>query len=307
MPLTSRVEAFQGLRILAAFGIVVFHSNATEVTRYIGGAGVVVFLFLTAYLSSVSTSGSDFSRVAGDRASRVLGPWLFWTAFYFGIVLLRATRGNYSFFESLGPWTLLRGTWYHLWYLPYAFVVSLTIIYLKPKLSRIKPTLIIAICTLLSVGIWALRRSIQLDYNMPSEASMWVAGFALVPNAYGAVIATKLATTTARQFALSTLFLVPIGFNLALFAFDPYSDVISIVLGLILARVAISINVPKMKVVDWLSSLCLGVYLVHPFVMLCLEQVPVTLPIWGQIWIVFVSSVALTAALRSIRLIKRFV
>ena len=302
----DRIEALQWLRLLGAFGIVLFHCTTITGLKYVGGAGIIIFLFLTAFLGTLSTSGNEFKSFVKRRASRILEPWLFWSAFYFCLVLARASRGNYSWFESLTPWTLVDGTWYHLWYLPYAFVASLAIVYLKPKFENTKISQVVMVCAVLSVLLWGVRLWLRREYGLSAGAGMWLAGFALLPTGYGAARARELVSPGPRHKALAFLFLAPIGFNLIPLSLYSEPDCISIVLGLALLWFVPELRLPSVKFIDRLAATSLGVYLLHPFIIECAYQLPVKLPFWTAIWFVFLSSVVLTGIMGSLPVLRRF-
>ncbi len=108
----SRNQNVEIARILAAFGIVWFHSGAPYAA--VGYSGLVTFIALSTFFASAGPA---------KLARRVLVPWLFWTVFYLGWRF--AADGN-PFIEGLGPLaSILYGA--HLWFLPFIFVVNVAV------------------------------------------------------------------------------------------------------------------------------------------------------------------------------------
>lgn len=111
----ARNQNLELVRILAAFGIVLFHSGARG--AHIGYGGLIAFVILSAM----------FARPSSPKAlaKGILLPWAFWFAAY-GVVNL-ILRG-YFFRPDLTPiGAVFYGTGVHLWYLPFIFVVCLVI------------------------------------------------------------------------------------------------------------------------------------------------------------------------------------
>lgn len=105
---TSRNQNVELVRILAAFGIVVFHSGATG--SALGYSGLVAFTMLATFFA-----GNDLAKLA----KRVLVPWAFWSVFYLG---WRFVADGDPFHPGMNPIaSILYGT--HLWFLPFVFVV----------------------------------------------------------------------------------------------------------------------------------------------------------------------------------------
>lgn len=113
-----RNQTLELLRIVAAFGIVLFHARAPLAD--FGYSGLVVFVALSAYFAGERRKGF---------AQKILVPWLFWMAIY-GITNF-AFRGS-ALPDTALPLAILAGTSPHLWYLPFIFVVTWAIWLIKP-------------------------------------------------------------------------------------------------------------------------------------------------------------------------------
>jgi fucose 4-O-acetylase-like acetyltransferase len=108
--LMSRNQNVELVRIIAAFGIVVFHSGATGAA--LGYSGLVAFTALATFFAKGGVS---------KLAKRVLIPWVFWSLFYLG---WRFAADGSAFHEGMSPIaSILYGT--HLWFLPFIFAANL--------------------------------------------------------------------------------------------------------------------------------------------------------------------------------------
>ncbi len=131
--IADRRQDIELLRIVSAFGIVLFHSGC-DVTG-IGYSGLVVFLILSTYFSaSHPTRESSFGRILSKRSLRLLVPWAFWMLAYglrnhfVGRNILETDRG--------WPNGILAGTQIHLWFLPYLFVASVALDWISSRVKR---------------------------------------------------------------------------------------------------------------------------------------------------------------------------
>lgn len=112
-------------RVLAAFGIVLFHAKAPG--GVIGYAGLPFLLMVLLVLAIPVARIRDYSTFSKDRAFRLLRPWLIWSAFYGGLKLLEVLLTTKTLQSEFSISMLLTGTALHLWFLPFAFVLSLSV------------------------------------------------------------------------------------------------------------------------------------------------------------------------------------
>jgi len=112
-----RRQDIELLRIVSAFGIVWFHSQAPG--GAVAYAGLVVFLVLSTYLSHRTGDAPTLASI-GYRARRLLVPWLIWFLAYGA---MNVARGD-AFLDTREGWVagLMSGTSIHLWYLPFVFL-----------------------------------------------------------------------------------------------------------------------------------------------------------------------------------------
>lgn len=112
------------LRVVSAFAIVWFHCGVPG--SYTAHSGLMVFAILSVFFASKTKS-------VAERARRLLVPWLIWDLFYAG---LNIARGHPAFPFYRGPVAVvLGGSMFHLWYLPFIFIVLISLDQLRARLG----------------------------------------------------------------------------------------------------------------------------------------------------------------------------
>ena len=119
------LAGIEWLKLLASLGIVAFHLAGP--LPQIGYGGLPVFTMITAAMAARSARATDWTTFRQRRLRRLLLPWLWWSACYAVARCLIAWLGN----EPLWAWPhlsmLVIGTYPHLWYLPFAALLTLLI------------------------------------------------------------------------------------------------------------------------------------------------------------------------------------
>jgi hypothetical protein len=122
---TGPHAGLEWLKLLASLGITAFHLHAPG--ERLGYAGLPVFVLLTAALAVPASGVVSWRALAQERSRRLLLPWLFWCGFYAAIQCCLARFSGLPLWSWLQPSMLLVGTYSHLWYLPFAMLLSLGI------------------------------------------------------------------------------------------------------------------------------------------------------------------------------------
>ena len=112
-------------RLIAAAGIVVFHSGAPGAA--IGYAGLPFFLMLLMLLAWPAAERQPFGAFAGARVARLLVPWAVWGAIYGALKLAEVAVTGRPLGAEFAPWMLLTGPALHLWFLPFAAAICLVL------------------------------------------------------------------------------------------------------------------------------------------------------------------------------------
>lgn len=123
-------------RLLAAFGIVAFHSSAPGAA--IGYAGLPFFIILLAPFGFEQSRlrASGLTSYSKARAVRMLMPWLGWSILYGLAKLAEVFIFGKHFTDEFAPWMLLTGPALHLWFLPFAFCCGFALWLLWPSYQR---------------------------------------------------------------------------------------------------------------------------------------------------------------------------
>ncbi|MCC7408260.1 MAG: acyltransferase family protein [Phycisphaeraceae bacterium] len=250
------------LRVVAAAALVWFH-NPTAPFRYsVGGPALIVFLCLTFMQSGQRQA---FWPALQRRAERILLPWLAWWLIYAAAQFWMA-RGIPAELANFKPWTILAWPREHLWYLPFVFVnitlVQAVRIGLAP-LDNKKIKLALAF-----LGGLALLVLVSRIGEMPWIVGLWC----LCLPAVGLGVAYGFALRLDRRRRLIAF--TSIAATICLAAIPAYIMghhivTTSYAIGSLLMLICM-IPIPRQRWITWLACLTLGVYLVHPLVMLML-------------------------------------
>jgi peptidoglycan/LPS O-acetylase OafA/YrhL len=246
-------------RLLAAFGIVLFHADGPGAE--IGYAALPFFLMLMVITVVPGARQADFAAYARARATRLLRPWLLWTAIYGSLKLGEVIVLSSPLQSEFRPWMLLTGPALHLWFLPFAVFVCLA---LHPMVrwadTAIRARLLTAllvVAALLALALWARYPA------LPVPAPQWLHA---APSVFLGLAIALCADRPLWQIGLSVIVCaVALGvgwtaniLQLALAAF-----------GLILC---LNWRLPVTALSRWTAAMSLGVYLAHPLVLSVLQR-----------------------------------
>lgn len=116
------------LRIIAAFGIVLFHSRYSF-AREVSYSSLIIFIIFSSYFSTISTKKHSVVQ----RALRLLLPCVIWSILY---AVLNIFQGKKIFFDEYNVLSsILSTSSIHLWYLPYVFFCIVLIDFIKVYVS----------------------------------------------------------------------------------------------------------------------------------------------------------------------------
>lgn len=124
---SERFDWLDVLRALAIGDIVALHTTNPYPHA---GIGLPVFVLCTIALAAKRSPPYPWKENLARRTSRLLWPWLFWSAFYGVVNTFRAWRsGKERFGDLLSPELsmLWSGTEIVLWYLPFAFLAEVLV------------------------------------------------------------------------------------------------------------------------------------------------------------------------------------
>jgi hypothetical protein len=247
------------LRLISAFLIVWYHSELAF-GHELAYSGLIVFVFLSAYYSGASKKISiDFH----SKVSRFIWPWLFWSLIY-GVGYVATGRPFFKYHHDLFSQVLV-GNSIHLWYLPFIFLVLVSLDILKNLFGYMLVAIVLYFSALFYFILAESWRPFSLGLPVPFPQYFHALGAVFVGFYWGALNRKtsnhKLnwldwsALIALMSFAFFSVELA--GFGL------PYS------VGVILAVVFLVIEVdPRFfSNIKEFSDCSFGIYLVHPILL----------------------------------------
>jgi hypothetical protein len=269
-------------------------------------AGLPALLVISVALPAIRWSPSPFLMVASRRANRFLVPWVFWSV-VFGVVLAvhalsRRERLSDVFHASM----LVGGTAFHLWYLPFAFVASLAVALVMAHLEPLPPWL--------TCMIGACCGGMMLIMAAPAAAAPtpyreWCFGAAAIPFGLAIGVAVRRASGLARATWLLVIAVVPILCHMGLVRLYGSDPTLPYYIGVPAVCAALAWQIPDSNLLQALTSLSLGIYVLHPLVLsLCVRPMSARLHIASAIAaaIAVVLSAGLTWGLKRLPMMPRF-
>ncbi|MGE5295818.1 MAG: acyltransferase family protein [Solirubrobacterales bacterium] len=269
----TRVANIDRLRILAAIGIVWFHTDGAPY-RGIVYAGLPIFLLVfCSLLTSQGCTGAtaDFLK---RRWNRLLKPWLFWSVIY-GLCRLVKVRHDVdisSFRGMISVETILAGPSIHLWYLPYAFAAGIVIRELNRWTRHISSTTVILTSAAVGAALLAAHSLWSWDH-LARPLPQWEFGLAAIP--LGVAIGRCLTIPSQerqRRFLLAISLIVILECQV-LYWFGFGVPLLPYAIGVVSVCFAYCWEIRSDVVVASLAPLTFGVYLIHPLVILGLRQI----------------------------------
>ncbi len=241
--MAARCDALDYARLLAIFGVVLFHAKAPG--GEIGHAGLPFFLLLLTLFVVPAASRSSLAEFSRLRAWRLLGPWLLWCGIYGALKVTDAFIEGRPLSTEFEPWMVLTGPAAHLWFLPFAFVVSVAAHTLVKGLSRweIGAVALVVACAALAV--------FQRE-PLPQPLGAWA--FALPAAALGLIL-----SAAPRWWPLTLAFIGAAW----VFGWTNGLPEISIALAVLLACLHLPLRLSAPR---GLADVVMGVYLAHPLV-----------------------------------------
>jgi surface polysaccharide O-acyltransferase-like enzyme len=279
---SDRNQWIETLRIIAAFGIVWFHAAAPGYS--IAYAGLVVFLVLSSYFETLRTSTAIN---AGSLLIRLGVPWLFWMAVFGAVRLgrhLPLVPTELGFVSGL-----LYGTKAHLWFMPYLLASTLTLRVLRrTRIWSVLPVVafVLSLIALATVSVW---RPGSLSAGPP-----WAQyAQALTPTLFGIIL--------IRSQGMARWMTVVVLAAMLGIAFLPFSGVgipYFIGCGAVMAALIAQAWTPlRTTIPSRISTLLLGVYLIHPAILILTRPLTMRFALAG-VTLTFLLSLGIVWAMR---------
>ncbi|MBG6176212.1 peptidoglycan/LPS O-acetylase OafA/YrhL [Labrenzia sp. EL_208] len=256
------------LRFAGAIGIVQFHCAAPG--GWIGLSALPMFVILLVYY------GAQKAGFLG--AWKLLKIWLAWSAIYASFKIAQCIVSGTPLSSEFETWMLFTGPSIHLWFLPFSALFLVVTVFSRPMGN----TALVVLCVAGSVLSLTFVR-----VATPIPLAQWVG---VVPAAL-----TGLYMARAERPELPALILSFASLAATLLGVEGLTEQHAIA-GISVAA-AITFPLPQTKLSDTLSSLSLGIYLIHPAVIaLMLYVLPKSNPAFFPL--VAAASVLLTLVIK---------
>lgn len=238
-------------RLIAAFGIVLFHAQAPG--GQVGYAALPFFLMVMLVMAVPGAAHQSLRGYTTTRWSRLMRPWLIWSALYGGLKLVEVALTPTTFSNEFTLSMILTGPAIHLWFLPFAFGACLLV---HPLVRAAHATHPVGLaCGLGATALVFLGLQQGRTFAIPLAQWTYIApagclglGFALLRDHPLAQI---------RLVACFTLVATVLGYSDGL-------PQLALALAALLACDLISL--PRTRASDFAAASAMGVYLVHPLI-----------------------------------------
>lgn len=253
----QRNATYDYARLIAAFGIVLFHAKAPGAA--IGYAALPFFLMLLIMMALPAAQRDPPLPYARARIRRLMRPWLIWSGVYGGLKLAEVALTNATFASEFAPYMLVTGPAIHLWFLPFALVASL-VIYPLARQAKTWPRLRVSMAlVVLGLALHGAGQNAQLE----APLAQWVY---VTPAVFLGLALALVSQQREAQLALTAGFIVTawaLGWTMGLMQ-----------LGLACAALIACglIHLPRSRASDIAAASAMGVYLAHPLMIALLER-----------------------------------
>ncbi len=260
----GRNTNIERLRFVAAIGIIWFHQGAVPYGS-VGYAGLPVFLMVFSALIVQRSVDEPIREFLSKRSSRLLLPWIFWSAVYAGFVLVKHVIKSREAIEFPGQFLLI-GSCIHLWFLPYAFIMGMLLYWFHHgiwvKLDRRLSVVCLIVISFVGwiVGSFFLSK---LPFDPPFP--QWVFGFPGIM--LGCAIGYSLRLTNRARIKV-TIGIMVLSVVVAMALSKQGAQQMVIPYGIGISCVCLAFLFPGRgdPISHFLASLTYGIYLVHPMI-----------------------------------------
>ena len=291
-------------RLLFAFGIIVFHEidlgdDVREKVGYIGLFGFVLMLSMMA-----GKSQTPFSKpYLVNRLRRLLMPWGVWFGIYLIAELGKGLMTGGVHVDVAQPGFWLAGPSIHLWFLPFAFVVSILIRYFEttlPESTRVTRSILLSALGLSLIPlVWRYSQSVSPWYEPTHQ---WVT---VLPSVLFGLAMTGLIKPPAKS-SLSYFLMLGPGLIGAWVLWWATGQGLGWLNAWAITIVAVSLlwkTRLATPTITLLASTALGVYLVAPLFTSVLNEAGVLVAYpWAKVMVVLLLSMVVTVVLLKSRL-----
>lgn len=265
-----RNGSIEYLRLIAAFGIIWFHAAAP--LPDLGYAGLPMFVALLAVFAWNSKPNATFRSTIMGKARRLLLPWVAWCAVYAALKTAVALNDGGPLEIEYNPAYLLVGTSIHLWFLPFAFIVSLAIWGLRLVFGHYPRAYILAF-TIAVLPVFEMLGVAAVNERWAGVPFIqWLFVMPFIP------IGIALANIRKNEPGWIVCFVVASVGPIVAMASAGHLPLLSAYLtGLLVTIAAWFVRLPHSVVAKFCGVTALGVYLIHPIFLALLKMPAVSI------------------------------
>ncbi|MGY9047164.1 hypothetical protein P775_17275 [Puniceibacterium antarcticum] len=255
-------------RLLAACGIVVFHTGAPGAA--LGYAALPFFLILIVVLAAPAAGREGLRSYARGRARRLLLPWLIWSGIYGALKLAELAVTGAPLASEFAPYMLLTGPALHLWFLPFAFAACL-LVHPLIRLAAPEPghraRVGMLSVALVVIGLAAL--ALRQGHAFPAPLAQWL--YALPPVCLGLAFALSRGGVGLMPAVLTSFVTLALTFGWT-------SGLAQVTLAAAALILCLALPSPSSWLSEKSGNVAIGIYLAHPLVVSVLRRVTDIIP-----------------------------
>jgi peptidoglycan/LPS O-acetylase OafA/YrhL len=301
----NRNTNVERLRFLAAIGIIWFHLGAVPYGS-VGYAGLPIFLMVYSALIIQRSVDEPFREFLSKRSGRLLVPWIFWSVVYAVFVVVKYVIKS----RETGDFPIhfyLIGSYTHLWYLPYAFMMGILLYGIHYGIwVKVDRRLSVGCLIVISYIGWIVGTHLLPNLHYDPPFPQWIFG---VPGIMlGCAIGYSLRLSIRTRIAVLIVIMVS---SLVVSIVQLNQGTIQMVIpyGIGISSVCLAFLIPGKSdpISHFLASLTYGIYLVHPMIGSILQFVlRESISVYGLGALTVIGSMFMVALIQR-TLLRRFV
>ena len=275
-------EVYTGLRVirtLAMLSIVAYHVEwkpDREPDPVFGVSfGLNTLQVIMCALIARHAVAPRLGKFTAKRARRLLVPWVFWSLAYIVVEVLLSVRYGHTWWAPLHLSMIYTGGSFHLWFLLYGFAASLLVLCCLRACEGDRARVAIPLAAGLGSVLVLFGTTLNVALTPPDPFQLWLDGSAAV--AFGLALGRALSLPGARErlgwmALISALAVLPllVGPDLA-----PRSQLWSrYAIAVPLACAGFLVRVPESRLLVFLASCNLGIYVVHMLSLRLVDRLP---------------------------------